>query len=270
MCLLFLFYLILTNSLYNFFDYCLFGMLDFTNNNGFAAVDYTIIFFIISFITIIYLLIKDKFHNQELIYILFFQIMAFPIFDFYHIAIAMIPFLSYLQEHKSYKIIINNLKTYTITFLSIMTLVITIVDVNNNAILYHNNNSFLNKHFFPININYIVYNLNDEIINNYNGYKEFHLYEFAYLYKLELNEPINKFDLNNKGNMGYDGENKWIKEIDNDCKSNKCLIILDHYKEINPQISMKINNHIINNYKFEKTIGLYDLYTNNEKITDET
>ena len=125
--------------------------------------------------------------------------------------------------------------------------------------------------YIAFDMDKFVYNLKKEIEINYANYKVYHLYRDAYLYKLEVNERINKFDLNNKGNMGYNGENKWIKEIDNDCKNTKCLIILDHYKNINSQISMKLNNHIINKYTFKKTIESYDLYINeNDNKTDET
>ena len=104
--------------------------------------------------------------------------------------------------------------------------------------------------------------LKKELDDNYKDYNVFHLYTHAYLYKLETNEPINKYDLNNKGNMGYNGEEKWIIEIDNVCNKNKCLLIIDHYKEDKSQISQKINNYVINNYNFIKTIELYDLYIN--------
>ena len=268
LCIIFLLYLFFTNSLYNFFDYCLFGMVDFTNDNTFSSTDFTIILFIIPFILILYFLTTEKFKNKELLYILLFQIMAFPIFDFSHICISVIPILSYFFTYNNCSNIINKIKLYLTTFIFVMTLFIHVnclifLDAN----IYHNKNSFLNNNLLPFDIDDFVYSINDEIKRTYNEYTIFHLNTFAYLYKLETNEKINKYDLTNTGNMGYNGEEKWINEINNYCQNNKCLIVLEHFKDINKQLSIKINNYVTNNYKFEKTIGVYDLYTNNK--TDE-
>ena len=267
LCIVFLSYLFFTNSLYNFFNYCLFGMFNFTTGNSFSGIDYTIILFIISFILLIYLLIKKQFKSQELIYIFLFQIIAFPLFDYSHIFISLLPFLSYLFELKNINKIIYKIRLYLVTFIVVMTLVVDIRTICIDSNMYSNNMSFLNRIFIYTNMDTLVYNLKEEIDNNYVDYTIYHINTLAYLYKLETNEKINKFDLSNKGNMGYNGEEKWIKEIDETCKNTKCLLILDHYKDINTQISMKINNYVIDNYKFEKNIDLYDLYTNK---TDET
>ena len=270
LCIIFLTYLFFTNSLYNFFDYCLFGMFDFTSGNFSSGIHYpALILYIILFIIMFRSLIKSKINNYKILYIILFQIMAFPLLDFQHISISILPVLSYFFENKSTGKIAKEIELIAITFFLVTGFIanISIPDVKK----YYNKESFLNQMYIAFDMDKFVYNLKKEIEINYANYKVYHLYRDAYLYKLEVNERINKFDLNNKGNMGYNGENKWIKEIDNDCKNTKCLIILDHYKNINSQISMKLNNHIINKYTFKKTIESYDLYINeNDNKTDET
>ena len=265
LCIIFLTYLLFTNSLYNFFDYCLFGMFDFTSGNFSSGIHYpALILYTILFIMMIRILIKDKMKNYKILYIILFQIMAFPLLDFQHISISILPILSYFFENKSNVKIEKEIALIAITFFLFTGFIanVSLLEVKK----YNNNKSFLNNMYIAFDMDIFVYNLKKEIDTNYRDYSIYHLYRDAYLYKLETKEKINKFDLNNKGNMGYNGEEKWIKEIDETCKNTKCLLILDHYKNINTQISMKINNYVIDNYKFEKNIDLYDLYTNK---TDE-
>ena len=72
----------------------------------------------------------------------------------------------------------------------------------------------------------------------------------AYIYKLEYDIPVNKYDLINDGNMGYDGDNRYVSEVKEYCSSNKCLIIVrsdEVIKDFN-QTSRVITQYVINNY----------------------
>ena len=46
--------------------------------------------------------------------------------------------------------------------------------------------------------------------NKYKDYRVYILDPIAYTIKLELDRPIDKYDLINNGNMGYKGEYKYI------------------------------------------------------------
>ena len=85
----------------------------------------------------LYFLINDKFKNQYLIYIILFQIMAFPLFDFPHISISLIPVLSYLIEYKCQNRFIKEIKLISITFLFFVTLFVNIPFIIKNANIYH-------------------------------------------------------------------------------------------------------------------------------------
>ena len=51
--------------------------------------------------------------------------------------------------------------------------------------------------------------------------------DFAYIIKLELGIPINKYDLINNGNLGKNGEQIVISEFKEMCNNNKCVFLLN-------------------------------------------
>ena len=259
-CIIYLIYLILTNSLYNFFDYCLFSLIDFTSGNAFLSVNFTIIFYILSLILLIKLNIHNRFKNKELIYILTFQIMAVPIFDYNHTIISIIPFLAYLLKNTCRDKLDNYISliiTVFYTIPTIMFIVYSIISIPSN--IYYIDNSFLNGKSVSFNLQN-VHNLMDN--NEYQGYKIYHLYLDSYLYKLEHNQTLEKYDLNLVGNLGYHGEDKLINEINNNCNKQACLLLIDHDIDSDTQVNHKINNYVKDHYKFDKQKYNIDFYVN--------
>ena len=84
----FLIYLIINNTIIEFFDYCLFGMFDFANKNS-TGISFLTIIEILIIISLTYLGLKTK--RKDIIYCLMFQIMAFPIVNYIHFTISFIP-----------------------------------------------------------------------------------------------------------------------------------------------------------------------------------
>ncbi len=107
-----------------------------------------------------------------------------------------------------------------------------------------------------------MYQIKDYLNEHYSDYQIYHLDDMAYLYKLVNNELVNKFDLNNEGNMGYHGDEKYIKEMQDVCLTKKCAFLIDSHYEIDSQISIKLRNYVMDNYHFDKTIKSVDIYTN--------
>ena len=65
--------------------------------------------------------------------------------------------------------------------------------------------------------------------------------------------------------MGYNGAERYIKEIDKYCKKNKCLFIINDQEEslsITIQTNMEILKYIQNNYTAKFNSSLYSVYTN--------
>ena len=84
----------------------------------------------------------------------------------------------------------------------------------------------------------------------------------AYTLKLEANKTINKYDLLNNGNLGKNGEKKIIKEIEENCKKNKCVFLID-VRELNGTAKTQYNKEIIKyietTYWQTGSIGKYNL-----------
>jgi len=110
-------YLLITNTLYEFIDYCFLGLSSFAKENILISI-----FLILKFMAIIYLIYNyHKKKDIELLYLLFFQIMAYPLFDLYHCVMCFIPVFGYFINN--YKL---NKKMVQITiFVFIITSVIT-------------------------------------------------------------------------------------------------------------------------------------------------
>ncbi len=89
----------------------------------------------------------------------------------------------------------------------------------------------------------------------------------AYLYKIENNIDINKYDLINNGNMGYNGEKTYEKEIEQICNKKDCIILINNYMNFTKrdQTSKYLLNYVINNYQFTEKVGNLYAYKNKEK-----
>lgn len=262
--LVFLIYLIWNGALYNFIDYCFLGMFDFgSKNTSFSN------YFLIEIGIIIYLLyqiIRKKEKREELFYILAFQVMAFPIVDFYHFIVAIVPVIYYvLKEIKSFNI---SLIIAGFILLIVSCYLSLLIDKDK---VYYSNDSFLD---YRVNIIWGD-NSNDilsideqiELVNKYYSLNNNFLFvRNAYLVKILIDEPINKYDIINNGNMGYKGAKGYIKEIDNICKNEKCIFFIDNslYKskiEVT-QMNQEILEYVYSNYNIVDSYKSLDVLSN--------
>lgn len=254
--ILLLIYLLINNSLNEFINYCFLGIKDF--NNNFKINPLAIIILVIS---IIYLIIKYlKTKDTTIIYLLFFQLFSYPIIDIYHVIIPFIPVLNYFLNTLNL-----NKKIINLSFL-----IFIIIIYSYNIINYHHNNyTYLTKsntlNYRKLNPNIInKLNLTKEYLNQVKDNYQIYIISYnAYLLKLELNLPINKYDLLCNGNLGSGGYLEIIKEINNNCSiNNNCLFLLDN--NINLQYNINIYNYITTNYTYLETISNtpYKVYIN--------
>ena len=255
-CIPFLFlsiYLIYNNAFYEFIDYSFLGLLDFNNNNKFFSI-----FTVIEFFVIVYLLfnlIKNRFKNKEYFYILMFQIIVYPIFEFYHFIISFIPVMYiFIKDKKSFYF--NFVICFTIYFSFIC-----YMSVNNPYI-----NNDINSFFYmtrAIDTKYIEEE--NVIIGKYESKYDYNFYIMinAYFRKLYFNKDINEFDFLLNGNMGYNGDIKMIRKIDNICNKNSCVFFVEpnDFKGYT-QLSKKIYYHVINNYQLVESNKYLDIYSN--------
>lgn len=225
---------------------------------------YLIIELIVCLILIINI-IKSKGKKQELLYVLLYQIITFPIVDISHFVLAWSPIV-YLLFKK------NNLQKYTKNALFVLVLVIEVcalfsnyytTTIHNKRYLgYSTSETFIKGKLVPsVTDGYI-----EEISKYIEKYPNHNLYILgsnSYLIKLFLDIPINKYDLINEGNMGYQGAKKYIEEIENNCQNKKCLFVVNN-NELNQKFYNQTNSDILNfvdkNYNKIYSSSVFGIY----------
>ena len=238
-------YLYNTNSLTYFIDYTILGLFDFGNDN----LNFTIwiIVILIVLLSILYRFYKTK--NKLWLYCLVFSLLAFPIFDQYHVVSASIPFvvLIYSNKYKIYDYIKCLCNIFVITSVILITIVIIDDetyflnrDINNNCYLTISSREFDTS--FDKLFNY--YNNNIDKYDNI-----YFLYVDSYYFKIKKNIKINKFDLVSLGNNGYDGNNKLKREIKK--LHNSLFIVYNRRRENDPldQTNYELISFVENNYQ---------------------
>lgn len=149
-----------------------------------------------------------------------------------------------------------------ITFFSVFSVGEMIRDDN---YLYHSNSSHDNFYEGRMVGNYLYESVKtiDNLIDNYEWDKYYLLGNFSYIVKLSNGDEINKFDLINNGNMGYDGSSKYIEEIDDYCSENKCLFIIENRSEESTnQTNTEILEYIEGNYVQDVSSNVFKVYMN--------
>lgn len=256
-CVLFLIYLLFTGSLVNFFDMCLFGMFDFTSKNG-KIMDYNFILYLVLLCFLIYRILKNK-KDINNYYSLAFSIIAIPLFDYYHVALAVLFVLILLFDKiklKSREAIL----AFNCFLFAISTALAWFGLKYNFAPNITSFNNFEGK-VMSIEIENSVNEINKFIIDN----KEQNLIILganAYFFKITNDLDINHYDLLNYGNHGYDGTNKVINQISKE-KNPIFIINLKEYEDNSSdrqQINKTVMEYVFDNYKLTKKIGEYVIY----------
>ena len=247
---LFIIYLLITNSYKEFIDLCILGLFDFGKNNSNFNIFF--IFVVLLILLILYLVKKHK--KVEYYYLLGFVSICIPIFDLYHFLIYLIACL--VVFHMNDLLFIFKPKLVGIClFIGLAFVYITRSNIN---IKYYPNdlNLFEYRYISKKNINYTKKII--KYMNKYNN-KVMFIGPSAYYYKLVNNNKINDLDLINTGNYGYNGSNKLlnrVKELDKDY-----VFFIDKDElGIGKQTDQSIYKYIIKNYKKIDEISNYAIY----------
>lgn len=249
--LIFLSYLIFNNNLIEFLDYCIFGLFDFASSNTLIRPIYLFLEIII-IILLSFNLIKSKFRRKDIFYVLLYQVIVLPIVELNHFVLGYSAFIYILFQDKKIEDYIKKCLFISFTILEVYLIFITntlFVIRDREYFEYYTKNTYLKGR--------LVSNVMDEYvedvsyyINKYSDYKPYIFNNYSYFIKLDLNIPVNKFDLINTGNMGYNGEDRYIEEIKDICSKEKCLFIInesDLTNEEYSQVSKKILEYVVNN-----------------------
>ena len=247
---LFIIYLLITNSYKEFIDLCILGLFDFGKNNSNFNIFF--IFVVLLILLILYLVKKHK--KVEYYYLLGFVSICIPIFDLYHFLIYLIACL--VVFHMNDLLFIFKPKLVGIClFIGLAFVYITRSNIN---IKYYPNdlNLFEYRYISKKNINYTKKII--KYMNKYNN-KVMFIGPSAYYYKLVNNNKINDLDLINTGNYGYNGSNKLLNRVKKLDKDYVFFIDKDELG-IGKQTDQNIYKYIIKNYKKIDEISNYAIY----------
>lgn len=249
--IIFIIYLLITNSYKEFIDLCVLGLFDFGKSNTNISV-----FFIIPLVLLIILLVlmrkKKNIYNY---YLLGFAGICVPLFDLYHIQIFVVAYLIIM--------IINGINIFKPKLIG-LTLLVGVLCVN----IIRSNVNFNN---YPNNINIFEYryidktgvdNTNEVLkyMKKYNN-KVMFIGPVGYYYKLIANEKITYLDLINEGNLGYNGSNKLLDKVKK--LSNDYVFFInksDDPNTVGTQTDKKLIKYILKNYKKIDETKYYNIY----------
>ena len=244
-------YLIYNNAFYEFIDYCFLGLFDFGGKNSTFTIFTIFEFFIL--IYLIYKLVKSKFKDKEVFYILMFQIIVYPIFNAFHFIVGFIPVLYYFLKFLNNKYFNTVLIFIAWLFYGVVVYSIySFFEINlDNDMFYLKNYSSEDKK--------IISDLYD-YVNNYDYY--FFTSEYSYIIKLYYGLKINNFDFVISGNLGYNGVSGKIKEIDSLCEYKSCVFFINE-GNLNNQFE-EFSNYIKDNYSRIDILHDFDIYINSK------
>ena len=249
--IVFLLYLIITNSLSQFINLCVLGLIDFSSNS--KGINIIFILSLILIIINIINIIKDK-KDINNYYLLMFSSILIPIFDLYHFEIYLIAFLIILFMNKDINLKIN-INLFAIGVIIGISVILLSERLDN--IIYPNKiNNFSYKLMDKKYIDYT--NKINKKIKEYGIDNIIFLGEDGYYFKIINDRKTTYLDLINQGNWGYNGENKHLKEI----KKNKDKIFFVNKNELksNKQSMKKAIKYVIENGKRINKIYKYDIY----------
>lgn len=242
-CILFL-YLIYNDCFFEFINYNFGSLISFGESNTFIGIH--ILIFIPMLIYLFIRILQTKFKDFSLLLVFAYQCVSFPIFDRSHIMLGVVAVIVYLLIIKK-----NYFEKYfKYYFIISVSLLLSILAVpSNNYHLYNDKSSFMNgKAVWDISYDYALTRLEKKISSYRDNYDyifiySYHYFDLAYAVKLNMNIPINKFDMICNGNMGYNGVNRFLNELEELCSESSCLFFVDNVVTNDyTQTNMKILN----------------------------
>lgn len=283
--IMFTIYLLCTNSLIDFIDYCVLGIATFTNSISYLkflqgkdlsttlGIILPPVILLILFIEIIINIknnkIKENKNKNKLILFVFalaqFTV-VYPIADEIHFKIAVFPIFlvilyyvfKVIQEMKNIK-----LSIFIEHFMNIITISLVgmlMLSGINDIFIYTQTEKSVLKHFSNIPIS----NALQERILEVNKYIEdeerdvYILDSEAAVYMIPLDKYNKDFDMFLKGNLGAKGEEGQIEKIKE--MKNTILLIKNERIPLNWQTPKEVIEYVKNNLEKIGTINFFDIY----------
>lgn len=228
-------------------DQTILGLFSFANQNG------NLNLYIIS-ITLIIIYFTWKFfkeRNIEYLYIIFFQGINFPLFNTQHFLWSILPVIFYIFKKFNYLLELKWFRILCKSFCFIPFL--GIIFFLNTVSVTHDDNLFKVRFIEETKLD-LMKEL-DKLVSN-NSKQVIYCIEEAYLYKLIKGQEINNFDLINSGNLGYNGEIKYLDNLKKLPKKTKIVINSSLQNQVSPIIYQGIKD----NFNLKATTPHFWLY----------
>ncbi|MBR6948805.1 MAG: hypothetical protein IKH54_01300 [Bacilli bacterium] len=262
--LLFLIYLLITNSLFQFIDLTLLGLFDFKNSNK-LLISYVFVLSLILLLINIIFMLKNK---KE---ILFFYVLGsfsfiMPICDLNHftflISIFIIPIIYVYNDNINLK-----LAPY------ILLVLITILNIGVRFEAYSNIHLNPFNHFDMTVINRDYDKIHSNILNEMKKYDNMIIIsDSGSFYSIILDKKFNYFTIPHRGNYGYNGLSKMKKRF-NDLTDTYMFLDRGFYDRVifdtnngldtgiaKSQFDTELYDYIVDNSKYVSSIEGFDIY----------
>ena len=245
--MIFLIYLLITNTFMNFLDLCVFGLFDFAESNKYFSL-FFISITILCLIYTIYSFIKKK--DILNYYLIPAFTLLLPIIDFFHTTYLFGFFI----------IILFTRKTFTIKRIPKVigiTIIIMICICNTLNSKYIKNMTFSsNGHMKYVILDKDSHDYINKILKKYKSYdNSYMISKDSMYYDVESNRKITYFDIPLYGNFGYDGLNKMKKKIDE--MHDVYFFVKD---DKNRQFVNKLTKYVRDNSEYKENIGYFEIY----------
>ena len=202
---------------------------------------------------------------------------SYPIADNIHFLISITP--CYILLFYGMGIVLNKIKwesfKYALEFFEITSFIFIILFTGYTEIKYREELSALSKyrslnHFSNIIVdqklekivkdvdNYIVTSEKDAYILDSN----------AALYMIPLDRYNKNYDMFLRGNLGSGGEEKQIRNIEENSENTRYLILNNNYN-LNWQTPKEVINYIKERFVKSGTVGIYDIYEKEQVVEYE-
>lgn len=240
-CFIFLIYLIIFGNFNEFFDLCLFGMLDFAGDNG--KIFNIFFYLVIIMICIVLYRINKNRGDINNYYVLCFSTITLPLFDINHFEYFLFVYLFLFIN----KINVNKkeLCFCSIIFSLFYILLFFYCSVGFDVTYPNHYNNFKTRLLYNKNGEFEIRDrINKYIVNN-NDKNIVILSSEAYFYKITNEMDITYFDLINKGNHGYNGTKKVIDKLKKLDRDTLIIVSYDEYEKKDKYDRQQINKEII-------------------------
>jgi hypothetical protein len=251
-------YLLFNNILDDAFIYTFLNLKNFSNSLHAYYINIVIVVIILAMIVFGMRYIVKKYYHKEdkplILYPIFFMLIIYPIFDYYHFIVGVIPFLFIIFKYVK----IKDLKIVNGLIMIVLSL-ITLNSIREYIISYKSNINSYKYVKTDVGYDQKILDIDNYIKDKVKvGYKPYIMNVTAGVYYIPISYTTYFYDLLARGNLGIKSDNQIIEDIDS--KSKAIYLIKEKDAAHNWLDDMDVINHVRDNYTKIDSIYEYEIY----------